>query len=99
MRQTLDTVLCYHPLAIVTNKTHSYAKAIGEWNACSGPENASRHVIGKYLNNRIEGDLAVLKHRLTPMRGLHSLSSAKGTLTRSAGIANLTAPTCNGPQG
>ena len=80
MRQASDTVRCYHPLTIVTDKAQSYAKIIGEWNAQSGPEGAIRHVTRKHLNNRIEGDHAVLKHRLAPMRGLQSLSTAKATL-------------------
>ena len=80
MRQASDTVRCYHPMTIVTDKAHSYAKITGEWNARSGPTDAIRHVARKHLNNRIEGDHAVLKHRLTPMRGLQSLSTAKATL-------------------
>ena len=80
MRQASDTVRCYHPLTIVTDKAHSSAKVIGEWNAQSGPEDAIDPVTRKHLDNRIEGDHAVLTHRLAPMRGLHSLSTAKATL-------------------
>ncbi|GFE67287.1 IS6 family transposase [Litoreibacter roseus] len=80
MRQASDTVRCDHPLTIVTDNARSCVKVIGEWNARSGPDDAIRHVTRKHLNNRIEGDHAVLKHRLTPMRGFHSLGSAKAVL-------------------
>ncbi|WP_043920290.1 IS6 family transposase [Jannaschia aquimarina] len=80
MRQASDTVRCHHPMTIITDKAHSYAKIIGEWNVRSGPTDAIRHVTRKHLNNRIESDHAVLQHRLTPMRGLQSLRTAKATL-------------------
>ncbi len=80
MRQASDTVRCYHPLTIVTDKAQSYAKVITEWNTRSGPDDAIRHITRKHLNNRIEGDHAVLKHRMRPMRGLQSLSPAKAAL-------------------
>lgn len=80
MRQASDAVRCYHPQTIVTDKARSYAKIIGEWNARSGPEDTIRHITRKHLNNRIEGDHAVLKHRLVPMRGLQSLTTAKAML-------------------
>lgn len=79
MRQASETVRCYHPLTIVTDKAHSCAKIIGEWNARSGPEDAPRHITRQHLNNRIEGDHAVLEHRLVPMRGPQSLRTAKAT--------------------
>ncbi len=53
MRQASDTVRLSHPLTIVTDKTHGYAKTIGEWNALSGQEDAIRHVTRKHLNNRM----------------------------------------------
>ncbi|MEM6741554.1 MAG: DDE-type integrase/transposase/recombinase, partial [Pseudomonadota bacterium] len=80
MRQASDTVRCYHSLTIVTDKAHSYAKVVAEWNPRSGLEDAIRHITRRHLNNRIEGDHAVLKHRLSPMRGLQSLSTAKAAL-------------------
>ena len=80
LRQARDTVRLYQPLTIVTDKAHSYARVIGEWNARLGPDDAIRHITRKHANNRIEGDHAILKHRLRPMRGLQSLSTAKATL-------------------
>ena len=80
LRQARETVRCYQPLAIITDKAHSYAKVIGEINGQRGPENAIRHIDRKYLNNRIESDHAALKHRLRPMRGLQTLAGAKAAL-------------------
>lgn len=70
----------YHPLMIVTDKAHSYAKVIGEINDRLEPENTIRHVDRKYLNNRIESDHAALKQRLRPMRGFRTLAGAKAAL-------------------
>ena len=61
-------------------RERAYAKCIGEWNARSVPEDVIRPMTRKHLNNRIEGDRAAIKHRLTPMRGLQSLSTAKATI-------------------
>ena len=58
----------------------SRAKVIGGWNARLGFDDAIRHVTRKHLTTRIEGDHAVLRHRLPPMRGLQGMSSAKATL-------------------
>jgi len=94
LRQARETVRLYQPLTIVTpsrdiagamhcratDKAHSYGKVIGKWNARLGPDDAIRHVTRKHENNRIEGDHAVLKHRLRVMRGLQGLSSARATL-------------------
>lgn len=80
LRQARDTVRCYQPLTIVTDKAHSYAKVIGEINGRLGPESAIRHVDRKYLNNRIESDHAALKQRLRPMRGFQTLAGAKAAL-------------------
>ena len=62
------------------SKIHSYGKVIGEWTARLGPDDAIRYVTRKHEVNRIEGDHAVLKHRLRPMRGLQGLSTAKAML-------------------
>ncbi|QRF66587.1 DDE-type integrase/transposase/recombinase [Ponticoccus alexandrii] len=67
-------------MTIVTDKAHSYGKVIGEWRARLDPYDAIRHVTRKHLNNRIEGDHAVLKHSLRPMRGLQGPSFAKAAL-------------------
>lgn len=61
MRQAQEAVLLYHPLTIVTDKAHSYAKVIGEINARLGPEGAIWHVDRKYLNNRIESFRTIRK--------------------------------------
>ncbi|MFQ6554321.1 DDE-type integrase/transposase/recombinase [Aestuariibius insulae] len=50
------------------------------WHARSGPADAIRHVTRTHLNDRVEGDHAVLKHRPAPMYGLQSLRTAKATL-------------------
>ena len=60
----------------------SRAKVIGGRHARRGSNDAIRHVTRKRLNNRIEGDHAVPRHRLRPMRGLQGLSSATATLNR-----------------
>ncbi|GLT12719.1 IS6 family transposase [Sulfitobacter porphyrae] len=80
LRQARETVRQYHPLTIVTDKAHSYAKVIGEINDRLGPDGAIRHVDRKYLNNRIESDHAALKQRLRPMRGFRTLAGAKAAL-------------------
>lgn len=80
LTQARETVRLYHPLTIVTDKVHSYAKVNGEMNAQLGPEDAIRHVDRKYLNNRIESDHAALKQRLRPMRGFQTLAGAKAAL-------------------
>ncbi len=80
LKQAREAVRLYHPLTIVTDKAHTYAKVIGEINARIGPEDAIRHVDRKYLNNRIESDHASLKQRLRPMRGFQTLVGAKAAL-------------------
>lgn len=80
MRQASGTVRCYHPLTIVTDKAHSYAKVIEEMNYRNGPDDRIRHVDRKRLNNRIEADHAALKQLLLPERSFRKLSSAKNTL-------------------
>nr|WP_245890549.1 IS6 family transposase [Roseovarius confluentis] len=80
LRQARETVRLYHPLTIVTDKAHSYAKVIGEINDRLGPEDVIRHVDRKYLNNRIESDHAALKQRLRPMRGFRTMAGAKAAL-------------------
>lgn len=80
MRQAPRAVRHYHPLTIVTDQAHSYAKVIREINARLGPEDAIRHVEREYLNNRIESDHAALKQRLQPMRGFRTLARAKAAL-------------------
>ena len=80
MRQACETVRCYYPLTIITDKAHSYAKVIAEMNHGCGPQDAIRHIDRKHLNNRIEGDHGALKQLLRPKRGFRSLSAAKNTL-------------------
>lgn len=80
LRQARETVRLYHPLTIVTDKAHSYAKVIGEINARLGPEDVIRHIDRKHLNNRIESDHAALKQRLRPMRGFQTIAGAKAAL-------------------
>lgn len=80
MRQASDTVRCYKPMTIITDKAHSYAKVIREMNFSSGPDDAILHVDRKHLNNRIEGDHGALKQLLKPKRGFRSLTAAKYTL-------------------
>ncbi|WP_442970410.1 DDE-type integrase/transposase/recombinase [Roseovarius sp. E0-M6] len=80
LRQARETARLSHPLTIVTDKAHSYAKVIGEINARLGPEDAIHHVDRKYQNNRIESDHAALKQRLRPMRGFRTMAGAKAAL-------------------
>jgi len=80
LRQAREAVRLYHPLTIVTDRAHNYAKVIGEINDRLGPEHAILHVDRKYLNNRIESDHAALKHRLRPMRGFQTMAGAKAAL-------------------
>lgn len=51
MRQASDTVRCYQPMTIVTDKGHSYAKAIEEMNYGNGPDDGIRHIDRKHLRN------------------------------------------------
>lgn len=80
MRQACDTVRCYKPMTIITDKAHSYAKVIREMNFGNGPNDAIIHVDRKHLNNRIEGDQGALKQLLRPKRGFRQLTAAKNTL-------------------
>ncbi|MGD1884569.1 MAG: DDE-type integrase/transposase/recombinase [Paracoccaceae bacterium] len=88
MRQASETVRCYQPMTIVTDKAQSYAKVIEEMNFDIGPDDRIRHVDRKYLNNRIEADHAALKQLLRPKRDfrkmgeqhLDLLSSSSGAL-------------------
>ena len=66
MRQACETVRCYYPLAIITDKAHSYAKVVAEMNQGCGLQDAIRHIDRNHLNNRIEGDHGVLKQLLGP---------------------------------
>ncbi|MCA1305257.1 transposase [Nitratireductor aquimarinus] len=77
LRQARETVRCYQPLTIVTDKAHSHAKVIGEINDRLGPENVIHHIEHKYLNNCNESNHAALKQRLRPMRGFQTLAGAK----------------------
>ena len=80
MRQASESVRCYQPMTIVTDKAHSYAKVIEEMNLDIGPDDRIRHVDRKYLNNRIEADLAALKQLLRPKRDFQKMTSAKNNL-------------------
>ena len=80
MRQASETVRCYQPMTIVTDKAQSYAKVIEEMNFDIGPDDRIRHVDRKYLNNRIEADHAALKQLLRPKRDFRKMTSAKNTL-------------------
>lgn len=80
MRQASETVRCYHPMTVITDQTHSYAKVIKEVKRYCGSEDAIRHVDRKHLNNRIEGDHGALKQLLKPKRGFRSRAAAKNTL-------------------
>ena len=80
LRQALDNARLYQPLAIITDKAHSYRKVLTELNRHRDPSDQIRHIDRKYLNNRIEGDHSALKKRLNPMRGFKTLRSAKATL-------------------
>ncbi len=48
MRQARETVRLYHPLMIVTDKAHSYAKVIGEINDRLGPEDVNHSPVGHF---------------------------------------------------
>ncbi len=48
MRKAIDTVRCYQPLTIITDKAHSYAKFIAEMNSGNGPDNAIRRIDRKH---------------------------------------------------
>jgi IS6 family transposase len=80
MRQADETVRCYRPLTIMTEKAHNYSRVIGEINCDCGPEEAIRDVNRKHLNNSIEVDHGALIQLLLPKRGFRSLSCAKNTL-------------------
>lgn len=80
IRQAQEALRLYHPLTILRDKAHSYAKVIGEINARLGPEDAIRQVDRKSLNNKIESDHAALKQRLRPMRGFQTMAGAKAVL-------------------
>ena len=64
MRQAGDTVRCYKPMIIITDKTYSHAKAIEEMSFGNLPEDRVQHIDRKHLNNRIEADHAALKQIL-----------------------------------
>lgn len=72
IRQACETVRCYHPMTIVTDKARSYAKVIKEMN-----QDAIQHIDRKHQNNRIEGDHCALKQFLKPKRDFRNLAAAK----------------------
>jgi len=80
MRQASETVRCYQPMTIITDKAHIYAKVIREMNFGNGSDDTIIYVDRKYLNNRIEGDHGALKQLLRPKRGFRQLTAAKNTL-------------------
>ncbi len=77
--QAIDTVRCYKPITIVTDKALCYAKVIKEMNRGSEPQDAIRHINRKHLNNRIEGAHGALKPLLRPKCGFRSLTAANNT--------------------
>jgi len=64
LKQTRETVHLYHPLTIITDKAHSYAKVIGEINDRLGSEDVIQRLDLKYLDNLIESAHATQKQRL-----------------------------------
>jgi transposase, IS6 family len=50
---------------------------------------AAWHHVERYANNRIEADHGRLKHRLRPMRGLHTVRTAAVVITGLAFMQNL----------
>ena len=80
LRQARESVRLCQSLTIATDKAHSYAKVIGEWNARLGPDGVIRHINRKHANNRIEGDHALLKRPLHPSRGQQRLWTDKAAL-------------------
>ena len=80
LRQARESVRLCQSLTIATDKAHSYAKVIDEWNARLGPHDAIRHITRKHANNRIKGDHALLKRPLRPPRGLQRLWTDKTAL-------------------
>ena len=97
MRQASDMARCYHhPMTIVTDKAHSDAKVIEEMNFGNGPEDRTRHVDRKHLNNRIEDDYATWKQLLRLKRDFHKLTAVKNVDRPSRPIARsrkVTLPT------
>lgn len=51
LRQPRETLRCYQPLTIITDKAHGYAKVIREINDGLRPEARIRYVDQKYLNS------------------------------------------------
>jgi transposase, IS6 family len=71
------------PTEVTTDRAAAYARVLDELLP------AARHVIEQYANNPIESDHGRLKARLTPMRGLKRLRSARAISTGHAFIQNL----------
>jgi IS6 family transposase len=49
---------------------------------------AARHVLERYVNNRVEADHGRLKARLRPMRGLKTIRSLRTVATGHAFVQN-----------
>lgn len=76
MRQASDTVRCYQPMTVVTDKAHSYAKVIEEMNFVNGPDDRIWSVDRKHHNNRIEAYHTALKQLLRAKRAFQRLTAA-----------------------
>ena len=70
------------PNEVTTDQAAAYARVLDELPAAC-------HVMERYANNPIESDHGRLKARLTPMRGLKRLRSARVISTGHAFIQNL----------
>jgi len=79
-KQARESARLYQRQSVTTDKTHSYARVIGEMNQFKYPDEGILHINRKWENNRIESDHAALEKLIMPMRGLKSLSSAKAAL-------------------
>ncbi|MEU7873501.1 IS6 family transposase [Dactylosporangium sp. NPDC049140] len=71
------------PTEVVTDAAQVYPAVLDELVP------SAWHHVERYANNRIEADHGQLKHRLRPMRGLHTDHSAQTIITGHAFMQNL----------
>jgi transposase-like protein len=71
------------PTEVVTDKAPVYLRVLDELTR------AAWHHVERYSNNRIAADRSRLKHRLRPMRGLHTDRTASLIITGLAFMQNL----------
>ena len=82
LNKAIERVRLHRPVTIVTDKAHSYGRAVREINHQYDPHfDSIRHIDRKWRNNLIESDHASIKRLLGHRQSFRSLRTAKATLS------------------